>query len=101
MAAGVITVANNSGGTMRDITMEYNGCRNAFLATDELEYAEAIKHIIFMRPESRAVITKQAQASVDRFSEAQFNKLFLEALDSLFKWFVLLLNNWKYMIWLP
>jgi len=85
MASGAVVVANNSGGIMKDITMEYNGCRNAFLATDELEYAEAIKHILFMRPEARAAIRNQAQASVDRFSEAQFSKAFMEAVESLFK----------------
>lgn len=82
MAAGLIVVANRSGGPMLDIVMEYDGARNGFLATDETDYAEAIRDIIHMTPECRNTIKSQAIASVDRFSDRQFNKAFLEAVQS-------------------
>jgi alpha-1,2-mannosyltransferase len=86
MAAGLIVVANRSGGPLMDIVMEYDGSRNGFLAVDENDYAEAIKAIIHMTPQCRAVIRAQARASVDRFSERQFIKSFLEAVQaSLFR----------------
>jgi len=86
LAAGLIVVANRSGGPLMDIVMEYDGSRNGFLAVDEHDYAEAIKIIIHMTRQSRGVIRRQAQASVDRFSERQFIKSFLEAVQvSLFR----------------
>ncbi len=85
MAAGLIMVANRSGGPLMDIIMEYDGSRNGFLATDENDYAEAIRTIILMTPESRQVIREQATASVDRFSQRQFTKSFLEAVESLLR----------------
>jgi len=78
-------VANRSGGPMMDIIMEWDGSRSGFLATDENDYAEAIRCIMFMTKESHAVIRKQARASVERFSDQQFKKGFLEASDSLFR----------------
>jgi alpha-1,2-mannosyltransferase len=84
MAAGLIVVANRSGGPLMDIVMEYDGARNGFLATDENDYAEAIRRIIHMSPEYRNSIKTKAIASVDRFSDRQFNKAFLEAVQSLF-----------------
>ncbi|CAL8078243.1 unnamed protein product [Orchesella dallaii] len=85
MSAGLIMVANRSGGPLMDIIMEYDGSRNGFLATDENDYAEAIRTIILMTPESREVIREQATASVDRFSERQFTKSLLEAVESLLR----------------
>lgn len=83
MASGVIVVANKSGGPLMDIILEYEGFRNGFLASDELEYAEAIRNIMFMNSETRYIIRTQARASVDRFSEAQFEKYFIEAIETL------------------
>lgn len=86
MTAGLIMVANRSGGPMMDIIMEYDGSRNGFLATDENDYAEAIRNIIHMTPQCRYVIRNQARASVEIFSERQFIKSFLEAVQaSLFR----------------
>jgi len=84
MAAGLLAVCHNSGGTAKDITMDFSGCRSAFLATDELEYAEAVKHIIHMRGDGRALIRNQARRSVERFSEVQFRKNFLQVAEILF-----------------
>ncbi|CAG7815708.1 unnamed protein product [Allacma fusca] len=84
MAAGLIMVANRSGGPMMDIVMEYDGSRNGFLATDENDYAWAIQTILSMTPEARAAIRQRAKASVDRFSDRQFAKEFLKATESLF-----------------
>lgn len=83
MAAGLIMVANRSAGPMMDIVMEYDGARNGFLATDENDYAEAIRGIMHMTWASRKTLQAQAIASVDRFSERHFNKCFLEAVQTL------------------
>lgn len=84
MAAGLITVANRSGGPLMDIVMEFDGSRNGFLATDESDYARAIQQILGMTPEERSSIRQRARASVDRFSERQFSNEFLKATESLF-----------------
>jgi alpha-1,2-mannosyltransferase len=83
MAAGIIMVANKSGGPLMDIILEYAGFRNGFLATDELEYAEAIRRVIFMSAADKGAIRTQARASVERFGETQFEKAFIEAIDTL------------------
>jgi alpha-1,2-mannosyltransferase len=50
MAAGLVTLAHRSGGPLMDIVIEDESARNGFLASHDLEYAEAIKTIIQMNP---------------------------------------------------
>jgi len=79
MAAGLIMVANKSGGPLMDIVSETARIRNGFLASDEDEYAEVIKSILNLSVKERADIKLRARQSVDRFSESEFSIGFLKA----------------------
>lgn len=71
MAAGLITIAHNSGGPASDIiTHNVNG----YLATTEQQYADAIHTALQHGPNSptNQSIQKQAFSSVQRFSDAKF-----------------------------
>lgn len=84
MAAGLIMVAHRSGGPLTDIIETANGCRTGFLATTCEEYAHTILDIMRLTREQLAVIRNAARASVDRFTEGEFQKGFLRAVDPLF-----------------
>lgn len=45
MAAGVVTVAHNSGGPKSDIVVPFNGVRTGFLAATPSQYADALEAI--------------------------------------------------------
>ena len=88
-----------------DIVIEDESARNGFLASHDLEYAEAIKTIIQMNPgyfqkfiycnlsklhlylcfitEALDQICNRARAYVDLFSEREFDSKWLRALESL------------------
>ncbi|XP_016987929.1 GDP-Man:Man(3)GlcNAc(2)-PP-Dol alpha-1,2-mannosyltransferase [Drosophila rhopaloa] len=83
MAAGLIMVAHRSGGPLLDIVETSEGSQNGFLAVDAVEYAENILHIIVNNDEMNGIRTA-ARASVERFSEQEFEKNFLRAVSTLF-----------------
>ncbi|XP_036670678.3 GDP-Man:Man(3)GlcNAc(2)-PP-Dol alpha-1,2-mannosyltransferase [Drosophila suzukii] len=83
MAAGLIMVAHRSGGPLLDIVETSEGSQNGFLATDAVEYAENILNIIVNNEEMDG-IRSAARASVERFSEQEFEKNFLRAVSTLF-----------------
>lgn len=85
MAAGLITIAHRSGGPLTDIIETSQGSRTGFLANSCDEYAHAILDIMRMTREQLAIIRNAARASVDRFTENEFQKGFLRAIDPLFK----------------
>ncbi|XP_052749644.1 GDP-Man:Man(3)GlcNAc(2)-PP-Dol alpha-1,2-mannosyltransferase [Galleria mellonella] len=83
MAAGLIMVAHRSGGPLSDIVNTMDDARTGFLATEPDEYARAMLEVIALSPEERRTIVQAARASVDRFSEAEFEKSFLRAVEPL------------------
>ncbi|KAK0167122.1 hypothetical protein PV327_004561 [Microctonus hyperodae] len=85
MAAGLIMVANNSGGPRADIIETQSTSRTGFLATDDREYAEIIANIIHMSADQRNTIKHAARASVSRFSGEQFEEEFLRATEPFFR----------------
>jgi alpha-1,2-mannosyltransferase len=85
MAAGLIMVANKSGGPLMDIVTQAARLRNGFLASDELEYAQVIQNILSLSSNERSEIRVRARKSVDRFSESEFSKGFLNAVTLLVK----------------
>ncbi|ORX98574.1 UDP-Glycosyltransferase/glycogen phosphorylase [Basidiobolus meristosporus CBS 931.73] len=91
MAAGMIPVANNSGGPKMDIVVSHGneptgfGRNTGFLATTKEEFAEAIHGILQMPPSERVCIQENARKSVaSKFSESAFEKSFLGAVEPLF-----------------
>ncbi|EFA82633.1 glycosyltransferase [Heterostelium album PN500] len=79
MAAGVITVAHNSGGPKEDI-IEHR--TTGFLATTKEEYAEYI-HEILANKEKFIEMQKAARDSTDRFSEENYYIQFIDKIQQL------------------
>ena len=75
LAAGLITIAHRSGGPLMDIIVEEASTRNGFLAANDKEYAECIANILKnMSFDERKSVQDRARASVNRFSEKEFEK---------------------------
>ncbi|XP_041969048.1 GDP-Man:Man(3)GlcNAc(2)-PP-Dol alpha-1,2-mannosyltransferase isoform X2 [Aricia agestis] len=84
MAAGLITIAHRSGGPLADIIETAEGSRTGFLAAEPAEYARAILEVIALPQHERNRIIEAARASVDRFSESEFEKAFIRTSGPLF-----------------
>lgn len=84
MAAGLIMIAHRSGGPLMDIVETSEGSQTGFLGLDAIDYAKCIATVLYNSKEQNDTIRKAARASVDRFSESEFEKGFLRAVDSLF-----------------
>jgi len=80
MAAGLITVAHNSGGPKADIIVPHTdeNLRTGYLASNEEEYANAMLDacIIGMDNEKSRPLRQSAQESSARFSDDVFNASF-------------------------
>lgn len=62
MASGMIMVAHKSGGPMMDIVIHSKGSQPiGFLASDEIEYADVLCHIIRMDSSKRDLIREAAR----------------------------------------
>jgi alpha-1,2-mannosyltransferase len=62
MASGLIMIAHKSGGPMMDIIIHSKGSQPiGFLASDEIEYADILRHIIRMEPKKRELIREAAR----------------------------------------
>lgn len=85
MAAGLITIAHDSGGPRADIIETQPGSQTGFLACDAVEYAKIISHIINMDPNDRMTIRNAARASVSRFSCETFEREFLRTVAPFFR----------------
>ncbi|XP_055625508.1 GDP-Man:Man(3)GlcNAc(2)-PP-Dol alpha-1,2-mannosyltransferase isoform X1 [Toxorhynchites rutilus septentrionalis] len=83
MAAGLIMVANRSGGPLMDIVETSEGSRNGYLALDAYDYARYIATILYNGREYNKKIREAARASVDRFSEVEFENGFLRAISTI------------------
>lgn len=78
MAAGLITIAHNSGGPKMDIISHGE---TGFLATNEQEYAEIIMQVATkMSPSQLDSMRKNARQSVERFSHQVFDTQVTELL---------------------
>ncbi|XP_068205696.1 GDP-Man:Man(3)GlcNAc(2)-PP-Dol alpha-1,2-mannosyltransferase-like [Palaemon carinicauda] len=84
MAGGLIMVAHDSGGPQMDIVIDYEGQQTGYRATDVESYAHAMKTILENSDEERELIRRAARASVDRFSDTEFELSFLNASEQLF-----------------
>ncbi|KAI8837194.1 hypothetical protein BJ741DRAFT_604039 [Chytriomyces cf. hyalinus JEL632] len=85
MAAGVIPIANNSGGPKMDIVSTSNReSRTGYLASSKEEYAEAIWDALDLSAEEEFDMRTRARSSVaTRFSTATFQTEFLRSIEPL------------------
>ena len=85
MAAGTVIIAHDSGGPKLDIVVPYQGKPTGYLASDIEGYASAMESVLKMSPETRTDVCINARASVERFSEQEFDTSFLNATEPLFR----------------
>ncbi|XP_032457380.1 GDP-Man:Man(3)GlcNAc(2)-PP-Dol alpha-1,2-mannosyltransferase-like [Nasonia vitripennis] len=85
LAAGLIMVANASGGPKADIIDTKDKIRNGFLAKDADEYTKIIISIINMTAEERDAIRNAARKSVNRFSTKCFENELVKIMEPFFK----------------
>jgi alpha-1,2-mannosyltransferase len=71
MAAGLLTIAHNSGGPKTDI-VEHG--ETGFLATTADEYAEAIHRALTMKEDDSETMRRKAKVSATRFSDQVFEE---------------------------
>ncbi|KAJ3220628.1 asparagine-linked glycosylation protein [Chytriomyces hyalinus] len=85
MAAGVIPIANNSGGPKMDIVATSDrASRTGYLASSKEEYAEAIWDALNLSAEEEFKMRTRARSSVaTRFSTATFQTEFLRSVEPL------------------
>lgn len=85
MAAGLIMIANKSGGPLMDIVEQSEGSQTGYLADEAEDYARCIATILYNTKEYNDKIRLAARASVDRFSEQEFEDQFLRATSLIFE----------------
>ena len=80
MAAGLLTIAHNSGGPKLDIITSQpaggTSTKVGYLATTVTEYANTIHTIFQLSETTKQQIQKNAQQSVERFSDQVFAETF-------------------------
>ncbi|KAJ3035310.1 asparagine-linked glycosylation protein [Rhizophlyctis rosea] len=84
MAAGIIPVANNSGGPNLDIVVSTGGEKPGYLASTVEEYADALYQALTLSSDRANRLRKAARSAVcNRFTEEAFGQRFLESLAPL------------------
>jgi len=78
LAAGLITVAHDSGGPKMDIIIDNV---TGFLASDSNSFSEILYNIVKMDSNQLNDIRLKARESVDRFSEEEFENSFLKSIN--------------------
>ncbi|RUS76150.1 hypothetical protein EGW08_016093 [Elysia chlorotica] len=85
MAAGTVMLAHDSGGPKLDIVVQHGNKPTGFLASDTDSYAAAMKTIFEMSSSERLEIRLSARESISRFSEEEFETVFLMLCEPLLK----------------
>jgi len=84
MAAGLITIAHNSGGPKSDILLPYGEkkLKTGYLASSEEEYADAMYNALRNGPNCKEnmALRKRARCSAQRFSDEVFNQSFKDVM---------------------
>lgn len=85
MAAGTIMLAHDSGGPKLDIVVQHSNKPTGFLASDVDSYAAALKTIFTMSSTERLEMRENARQSIARFSEEEFETVFLMLCEPMLK----------------
>lgn len=80
-AAGMVTVAHDSGGPKMDIVVPLDDCPTGLLASDEETYAASLYEALTMPDEKRKRLQEAARRSAHRFTDENFEREFRLALD--------------------
>ena len=80
-AAGLLTIANDSGGPRMDIVIPYNDFLTGLLASDVESYAESMFTALTLCDEDRHDIQRAARLSAARFSDAHFVEQFIKEIS--------------------
>ncbi|KAI3641686.1 hypothetical protein MIR68_000254 [Amoeboaphelidium protococcarum] len=83
MAAGVIPIANASGGPLMDIVVKHNSQPTGFVEQDEDGYADFIAQILQMSKKDRQQIQQAGRLRAMEFDDDNFSTQFIDALSSL------------------
>ena len=84
-AAGLISVVNDSGGPKRDIVIEYDGGPTGFHASTAKEYSQAFLKALKLSSEEKTAMRIRARSSAKRFSQAQFDRGWIDVAENLVK----------------
>jgi len=74
MAAGLLTIAHDSGGPKSDIVLEVGRGGTGFLATTAQEYGDAMYKALTLDAKEANAMRQKAKASATRFSDEAFDK---------------------------
>ena len=74
-AAGLVTIAHNSGGPKEDIVTPYHGSPTGFLAATVEEYCDAMRQAV-CSPDGLKALRQNARDSTPRFSDEVFHNEF-------------------------
>ena len=85
MAAGAVTLANNSAGPKMDIVVEWQGESTGYLASTAQEYAKKMHEILTMSDERRNKLRRHARSSARRFNDNTFCSQFVSRTEYLFR----------------
>ncbi|OQV19108.1 GDP-Man:Man(3)GlcNAc(2)-PP-Dol alpha-1,2-mannosyltransferase [Hypsibius exemplaris] len=85
MAAGLITVAHDSGGPKADIVVDWKAGRTGYLGSTPETYVKALLDIVNLTDADRSALRKRARDSVCRFTDEVFNREFGAALEPLLR----------------
>ncbi|KAL3420527.1 alpha-mannosyltransferase alg11 [Phlyctema vagabunda] len=84
-AAGLISVVHDSGGPKRDIVVAIDGKPTGFHAITAGEFAEGYQKALELQEDEKLAMRKRARKSAQRFTEEEFARGFVGALDALIK----------------
>lgn len=80
-AAGLVTVAHNSGGPKMDIVVPLDDCPTGLLASDEDTYSASLYEALTMSDPTRRSMQEAARRSAHRFTDENFEREFRVAID--------------------
>lgn len=81
MAAGVLTIAHDSGGPKSDILVSYQGHKTGFLASSLEEYVSVVHQALTMSDDEANAMRRAAQKSARRFTDSVFASSLQKALS--------------------
>ncbi|CAG8481617.1 220_t:CDS:10 [Racocetra persica] len=86
MAAGIITVAHNSGGPKMDIVISYNGQKTGFLANDPETFATELFNVFSLPDdEFKNIQINAREHAIIHFSEHVFQDAILKLFEPIFR----------------
>ena len=83
MAAGLISVVNDSGGPKNDIVIDQGDGPTGYHASTEEEYADGFQKALALQPEEALAMRKRARKGSKRFDDEAFASAWLNQMEKL------------------